>query len=104
MFRCSEIHSPNITNKEKMSSSDESLPIDFTVLSIKPSPIEELTALGRPSGLKHPKSAVTRSIDEEDENDKIKNPKEKLKNRIGADSSKFFLIHLINVCYLKTDF
>uniref|UniRef100_A0A914YVJ6 Globin family profile domain-containing protein n=1 Tax=Panagrolaimus superbus TaxID=310955 RepID=A0A914YVJ6_9BILA len=39
-------------DKEKMASS-ESLPLDFSVLNIKPSPIEELTAMGRPGSESH---------------------------------------------------
>lgn len=92
MFRYS---SENDFNKEKMASS-ESLPLDFSVLNIKPSPIEELSALGRPGGLKQPKSTVIKSIDdhqEEPEKEKKKIEIEKNnQNRIGADSSKVFCI------------
>lgn len=95
MFR----YSGNNFNNEKMASS-ESLPIDFSVLNIKPSPIEELSAMGRPGGLKQPKTTAIKSIDDhhvEMEKEKNKIEIDKNVNRIGADSSK--LLHLFHLNY-----
>ena len=88
MFRHS---SPNF---EKTLSTN-SLPMDFTVLNIKPSPVDELAALGRPGGLKPQINTLIKSIDDHHEAEKEKEKKkvegEKNKNRIGADSSMLYV-------------
>uniref|UniRef100_A0AC34FA93 Globin family profile domain-containing protein n=1 Tax=Panagrolaimus sp. ES5 TaxID=591445 RepID=A0AC34FA93_9BILA len=75
-------------DKEKMASS-ESLPLDFSVLNIKPSPIDDLKAMGRPGSLKQHKLTLIKSIDDHHDKEEKETKKiefENNQNRIGADS------------------